>query len=194
LRAAVDVELRAELGNDKILRLECTKAKDTEPMKPMAFRFATVELGLEIRTDAGEPVTSAVLNPTDWTPAPDVAVKKPVGKNQALSLDILKRLETEAQKNQEGSSFVSLELWRKECIANGLNRCQFFDVKEGLIKNGTIQIVDGIVRCMGVGLGVGFRGLLYSPPNPSNASNACTPVGNTTNPTLSNASNASELF
>ena len=189
LRAAVDVELRAELGKDKILRLECTKAKDTEPMKPMAFRFAGVEL--EIRTESGEPVTSAVLNPTDWTPAPDVAAKKTVGKNQALGLDILKRMET---ASHEGGNFVSPEAWQKECQANGLSRNQFWYAKNGLEKNGVIQIIDGIVRCIGVGLGVGFRGLLYSPPNPPNASNACTPVGNPTNPTLSNASNASELF
>ena len=79
-------------------------------------------------------------------------------------------------------------------MANGLNRCQFFDAKEGLIKNGFIQINDGIVRCIGVGLDVGIRGLLYSPPNPSNVSNACTPVGNLSNPTLSNVSNAPNLF
>jgi hypothetical protein len=40
-------------------------------------------------------------------------------------------------------------------------------------------------------LGVGIRGLLYSPPNPTNAPTPVTPVGNVENPTPSNASNAS---
>jgi hypothetical protein len=40
LRAAVDAEFRAERGKDELLRLECTKSKDTRPVDPMAFRFA----------------------------------------------------------------------------------------------------------------------------------------------------------
>ena len=66
LRAAVDIELRAERGNDGIVRLECTKAKDTEPIDPLAFRFSTVELGFN--DDEGNEVTSAVLTPIGGHP------------------------------------------------------------------------------------------------------------------------------
>jgi hypothetical protein len=70
-----------------------------------------------------------------------------------------------------------------------LDRTQFWYVKGGLEKNGIIQITDGFVRCSGVGLGVGIRGLLYSPPNPTNAPTPDTPVGNLTFSTVSNDSN-----
>jgi hypothetical protein len=184
LRAAVDMELRAELGCDKVLRLECTKSKDTEPIGPMAFHFSTVELGFN--DDEGNKVTSAVLTPSGWTPAPEASAKKPVGKNQALAMDVLKQISA-------GNESVTLDAWREACKETGLDRSQFWYVKTGMEKRGLIHVSDGIVR-VGVGLGVGFRGLLYSPPNPSNASNACTPVGNITNPTPSNASNDNDLF
>jgi hypothetical protein len=165
--------------------MECTKAKDAELSRPMAFHFSAVELGLN--DDEGNPVTSAVLTPTGWTPAPEAAVKKPVGKNQTLALDVLKGL-------CAGNENITLDAWREACKTAGLDRSQFWYVKTGMEKRGLIQVDAGIVRCIGVGLGVGIRGLLYSPPNPSNASNACTPVGNSTFPTPSNASNAPELF
>jgi hypothetical protein len=98
LRAAVDAEFRAERGKDDLLRLECTKSKDTRPVDPMAFQFAGVDLG--ITDEDGNPLTSAVLNPVGCTPAPEAAGNKPAGKNQALALDILKRLETEAWNNR----------------------------------------------------------------------------------------------
>jgi hypothetical protein len=151
----------------------------------MAFHFSTVELGLN--DDEGNMVKSAVLIPSGWTPAPEASIKKPVGKNQALAMDVLKQLSA-------GNESIALDAWREACKEAGLDRSQFWYVKSGMEKRGLIQVSDGTVCCMGVGLGVGIRGLLYSPPNPSNASNAYTPVGNTTNPTPSNASNTKELF
>jgi hypothetical protein len=185
LRAAMDMEWRVERGADGVVRLECTKAKDIEPPQPMAFHFAPVDL--EFNDEEGNAVTSAVLTPAAWTPAPEATVKKPFGKNQTLALDILKGLCT-------GNENITLDAWREACKTAGLDRSQFWYVKTGMEKRGLIQVDAGIVRCIGVGLGVGIRGLLYSPPNPSNASNACTPVGNLTIPTPSNASNVPELF
>jgi hypothetical protein len=184
LRAAVDVELRAERGSDRVVRLECTKAKDIEPIEPMAFHFSPVELGFN--DDEGNPVASAVLTPAAWTPAPDMAKKPPIGKNQAMALDVLKRLEKEA-----GKTPVQLERWREACIAAGLERNQFWYAKTGMEKSGYIQISGESVCCTGVGLGVGIRGLLYNPPNPPNAPTPITPVGNTTPSNASNTSNAS---
>jgi hypothetical protein len=170
LRAAVDVELRAERGTDSVVRLECTKAKDTEPIPPMAFHFATVDL--KFNDDEGNMVASAVLTPAVWTPAPDTTAKKPVGKNQILIMDTLKRMEGETGKAQGDIARINLACWKDKCLAAGLTRNQFWYAKTGLERSGHIQITGESVRCMGVGLGVGFRGLLYSPPNPPNASNA----------------------
>jgi hypothetical protein len=87
LRAAVDLELRAVCGKDDVVRLECTKSKDTKPIDPMAFKFMTVEL--PIRNESGEPATSAVLNLSDWTPDPKSTKKERIGKNKAKVMDIL---------------------------------------------------------------------------------------------------------
>ena len=130
LRAAVDVEFRAELGNDKVLRLECTKSKDTEPMEPMAFTFAGVEL--EIRNESGEPVTSAVLNRVEWKPATKTGRAPIMGKNQVIALDILKGLDS--------SGPVSMEVWRKACNSDGINKQRFYDAKKSLIEAGIIEI------------------------------------------------------
>jgi RecA-family ATPase len=120
LWAAVDVEFRAERRKDDLLRLECTKSKDTRPVNPMAFQFAGVDLG--ITDEEGNPFTSAVLNRADWIPAPETTGNKPAGKNQTLALDILRRLEAEARKNRGDDGRVSLDWWRDECKPEGIVR------------------------------------------------------------------------
>jgi hypothetical protein len=151
LRAAVDVELRAERGRDDLLRLECTKSKDTRPVEPMAFQFAGVDLG--ITDEEGNPFTSAVLNTVDWTPVPEAADKKPAGKNQALALDILKRLSA-------GNDPVAMDAWREACKAAGIERTALWHVIDSLKKNGLIQADGEIVRCKGVALNVENRGAI----------------------------------
>jgi hypothetical protein len=140
LRAAVDVELRAERGKDELLRLECTKTKDTRPVDPMAFEFAGVDLG--IADEEGNPITSAVLNRAEWTLAPESAAQsrdKPTGKNQTIALEILEDL-----KNTHGDS-VSVSEWSKECNNAGITKQRFYDVRKNLEKSGKIRIQDSFV-------------------------------------------------
>jgi hypothetical protein len=136
LRAAVDMEYRAERGTDGILRLECTKAKDTHGMEPMAFHFMGVELPM--RNESGEPVTSAVLNQVEWEPAPGTSKEPAVGRNQTLALDILNRL------SADGS--VSVEAWREACKAEGIIKQRFYDVKKTLIESRIVEINNSFVR------------------------------------------------
>jgi hypothetical protein len=143
LRAAVDVEFRAERGKDDLLRLECTKSKDTRPVDPMAFQFVSTDL--KITDEKGNPFASAVLNTVDWTPDTEVATKKPVGKNQAMALDILKRLEAEARGNRGDDGRVSLDWWRDECKPEGIVRQRFYDVRVSLEKAGKIKVQDSFV-------------------------------------------------
>jgi hypothetical protein len=164
LRAAVDVELHAERGNDGILRLECTKAKDMEPIDPMAFQFASVELGI---FDAdGQPVSSAVLNPVDWQPAPEAEAKnKPAGKHQIHAIQVLQKLEA----GNEGR--VLFDSWREECSKAGLNRFQFRDASTGLKEKGLLFLQEDFISSS-PWPPVREResesergGLLYSPPH-----------------------------
>jgi hypothetical protein len=167
LRAAVDVELRAERGKDDILRLECTKAKDTKPIEPMAFQFSTVELGLQ--DEDGNPVTSAVLNEVDWTPAREAEPKKAMGKNQRIALDVLKHLENEARKNRGEEGRVLISVWRDECGAAGMDKYRIRDSRKTLEENGLIEVYEKsfIKTCpaaIGVAVGGVAGGLLYNPP------------------------------
>ena len=66
LKGALDAEYRMEKDDEGVVRFEATKMKDAEPPAPSAFRLCTVELGFQ--DDAGDEVTSAVLDPVDWTP------------------------------------------------------------------------------------------------------------------------------
>ena len=130
LRAAVDMEFRIERGADRILRLECTKAKDIGIMEPMAFEFMGVELPL--RNESGEPVTSAVLDRKEWTPAPKTGSEPALGKNQSLALDILKRLST--------TGSVTAEAWREACLSEGMIRQRFNEARNSLSDSGKIEI------------------------------------------------------
>jgi hypothetical protein len=143
LRAAVDMEFRAERGKDDLLRLECTKSKDTKPVDPMAFQFVGVALG--ITDEEGYPFTSAVLNRVDWIPVPEATGNKPAGKNQSLALDVLKRLEAEVRENRGDEGRVSLDWWREECKTEGIVRQCFYDVRVSLEKAGKIKVQDSFV-------------------------------------------------
>jgi hypothetical protein len=158
------VELRAERGKDELLRLECTKAKDTRPIDPMAFQFAGVDLGFV--DEDGNPFTSAVLNTVGWTPDTEAATKKPAGKNQTLALDILKRLEAEARASRGDDGRVSLTWWRDECKAAGIDKYRMRDAKKSLEENGLIEIYAElfIKTPLGASGGGGWRGgvLLYN--------------------------------
>ncbi|MDR1058564.1 MAG: AAA family ATPase, partial [Treponema sp.] len=169
LRAAVDAEFRVERGKDDLLRLECTKSKDTRPADPMAFQFISTELG--ITDEEGNPFTSAVLNTVGWTPDTEAAAKKPAGKNQALALDILKRLEADARENREDGGRVTLTWWRDECKAAGIDKYRIRDVKKSLEENGLIEVYDDLfIKTPLAATGGGGRwrggGLLYKKPPP----------------------------
>ena len=132
LRAAVDMEYRAERGADGILRLECTKAKDSKPTEPMAFKFISVEL--PVRLDSGEFMESAVLNQIEWSPVKIVAEN--LGKNQKIAIQAL-------SKNGE---WVSLTDWQR---STGLSRNRFLEVKHSLEVSGSIEIRENSVRIAG---------------------------------------------
>jgi hypothetical protein len=108
----------------------------------MAFQFASVELG--ITDEDGDPVASAILNRVGWTPDTEAAAKKPTGKNQAMALDILKRLEAEARRNRGDDGRVSLTWWRDECKTAGSDKYRMRDVKKSLEENGLIEVYDDL--------------------------------------------------
>lgn len=130
LRAAMDSEYW--LGVDEkshIHTLKCTKAKETEPPEEIAFKLKQIVLD-DIKNDDGEPMTSAVLIPTDemikqkrqrLTGANGIAYK---ALTDALAADgqppgpeILKELGELRAPNR----VVHLEVWRKRAYDSGIS-------------------------------------------------------------------------
>jgi hypothetical protein len=132
LRGAVDLELRVDRGADTLIRVECTKAKDIPPPRPMVFRLDDIDLG--ILDEDGRTVLSGALTEEDWTPLE--APKTPSGKNQKLALDILAKT-TERHRQVVADSGrdpdvarVTLAAWRDACAAAGIDRRRFCDLKK----------------------------------------------------------------
>lgn len=149
LKGAVDAEYRLDRDETGVIRLECTKMKDALPPEPMAFRLATVELGLF--DDDGEPVTSAVLESTSYAPPPAKG-KAGRGKWQTVARETLDDLHATHRENKIKGGYdpdtarVTVDHWRDECLKRGMPKQRFYDAKESLLERGEIHIEHGFVR------------------------------------------------
>ena len=99
LKGALDAEYRVEKPDDELIRLVCTKMKDAEPPKDMAFKFVPVALG-----DA----QSAVLEATD---APQR--QKKLTPTHALAVSAY-RTAADTKGQWSGGAFMGVHLddWR----------------------------------------------------------------------------------
>ncbi len=148
-KASSDLEMMTTRDAENRLVLSCTKAKEAEPFKPMAFQFFTV--GLLGWGDADNPVTSAVLHQLETvppTPRQEDWRKKIRGGNQTTAMTIL---ETMASASDTG--WVKLEGWAKETLSQtGIKKTSRFhnEVSAKLEDKGFIKIDEGHV-CLLVG-------------------------------------------
>jgi hypothetical protein len=143
LPGAVDLDLILSVDEARVIRLESNKVKDGEPLQQIAMQLERVYLGID--DDEGEPVTSAVLR---YLPdAPEVQKGKPAsGKNQVRALTVLqeeyrrRRANVEASGRPASAALVSVEDWRTLCLADGLNRFRWRDVRKALEAAGSVRI------------------------------------------------------
>lgn len=148
-KASADVEMATSRSESGDLLLACTKAKEAEPFKPMAFQFQSV--ALHGWGDADNPVTSAVLHRLDAVPptkAQDDWRKKISGSNQTKAMTIL---ETMASASDTG--WVKLDAWEKEAMQQtGIQKPSHFrrDLSTKLEEKGLIRTDSGHV-CLLVG-------------------------------------------
>lgn len=148
LLGALDAEYRMEKDEQGVVRLEATKMKDAEKPEPMAFRLRTVELGFD--DEDGNPVTSAVLDETDYQP-PSKPGKTGRGKWQTVGLEALEVLYAEHRGRLESKSYdpdgarVLFDDWRTACIDKGMSRQSFATVKKSLIDQGSVFQEHGYV-------------------------------------------------
>lgn len=147
LKAALDCELRMEKDGDDLVRMDATKMKDGAPPEPMAFKLREVELPL--KDEDGNPVTSAVLDRTDYTPPAQVSA--PQGKWQRLALEGLQAVTDRHRANLEkagkdpDTAMVTLDDWRSECSGAGIQRQRWYEAKTKLIEKGLVSVSQGFV-------------------------------------------------
>lgn len=148
LKGALDFEYQLSRGEDKVIRLECSKIKDFEQPEPMAFKLCSV--ALPIVNDDGTPVTSAVLEPTAYTPLPTTG-KTGRGKNQTIAVAALKQLINTHRGNLErggldpDSAKVAVQYWQEECLALGIDRKRFSEASKSLEHHRVVSIENGFV-------------------------------------------------
>jgi hypothetical protein len=146
LKGALDTEYRLEKDETGVIRVTNTKMKEHQPPEPMAFRLRTVDL--PFTDDQGNAVTSAILDDTEYQP-PACQGKKGRGKWQTVSIEVLKKIFLDQQKNLESGGYdpdqarVTLDDWRTACIDNGMNREAWRRIKDNLSQNPDVE-QDGI--------------------------------------------------
>lgn len=150
LRGAVDFEYRVDKDENGVIRLECTKCKDHDHPKPIAFRLASVDLG--IVDEDGQPVTSAALTSCEYI-QPVQQSKTGRGSNQTKALQILHELRTEHQARleqdgrEQSGARVLVDDWKQRCIEGGIDRKRWPEVRQSLQDSGQIRIENGYVTC-----------------------------------------------
>ena len=135
LRGALDSEYQMVKDTDGTIRLINRKMKDALEPPPMAFELRTVHFGFSDAGDSGSALSSAVLEPVEYT-ARTQPNSGGLGKNQQLGLDVLRRI-----VGDDGERIL-VEVWKAECHQAGMIRQRFYDVRVGLADRGKIT-VDG---------------------------------------------------
>ncbi|WP_051822349.1 AAA family ATPase [Desulfonatronum thiodismutans] len=140
LPAAIDVNLRLEKDADGMIRLEAVKMKEAEIPPPLAFKLASVDLGMV--DEDGQPVTSAVLRSVEYTPRCTES-KAGNGKNQKTALDALRRIHRPGDR-------TALDAWRAALRAEGMPAPRAREATQSLIDAGRVYLSnDGGVYATG---------------------------------------------
>jgi len=131
-----------------IATLTARKTKDGPRPQPVSFKPIVIDLGL--LDDDGDAQTSLVLTEAEYAP-PKKSRTSGMGNNQQRALGTLRDLCTHHRNNVAASgrdpdmARVTIGEWRSACNAF-LNRFQFRDAREGLLKAGLISIEGDHVR------------------------------------------------
>lgn len=151
LKGALEFEYRFDRDESGLIRFEATKVKDHEFPPPMAFKLASVDLGVD---PDGQPIRSAILRTVSYEP-PATRGKTGRGKHQTMALQVLGDLLASHRARLESSGHdperarVTLADWRDACADAGIDRRRFPEVKESLAKSGRIHCDHGFVRLVG---------------------------------------------
>lgn len=115
-RAAMDFEYRLE-SKESVRVLACTKSKDHEEPKSMAFEYEVIDTGWA--DDMGEPMTSVVLHLSE-AKAPGKREKPLRGANK-VAYEALMDLATCGDALKQSAKPVDIEAWRAETYRRSIS-------------------------------------------------------------------------
>lgn len=142
LRGSLDFEYKAVRDESGVVTLTSVKSKDHEKPMPISLLPRVVELGQA--DDQGQPVTSIVLETTDYVPPAKKHATR--GKNQTVAIQVLNdltkehRLRLEEAGNEPDGARVMLLDWRQRCAEHGINRRRWPEVLERLQEDGKVSV------------------------------------------------------
>lgn len=146
LKGALDAEYRVSKDNDGMIRLECTKMKESDAPTPMAFKLTDVRLPM--LDDEGEPIYKAAIECVEYTEQTHPS-NSGLGKNQKLGLSVLNELIDEKRDTLQSKGYdlddarVTVDEWKSRLEAVDINRQRFHEVKKGLAELGHIVLEAG---------------------------------------------------
>lgn len=135
LKGALDAEYRLDRDEAGIIRMEATKMKDAKYPEPMAFKLESILI--PVFDETGEPVFSAVLESTSYSPPPQKG-KAGHGKHQTRALQILKdrynaeRRLLELDGRDPATARISIEAWKKAMKSDGMPTQRIPEVVDAL--------------------------------------------------------------
>lgn len=146
LKGALDAEYRVSKDDDGMIRLECTKMKESDAPAPLAFKLTDVLLPM--LDDDGEPIYKAAIECVEY-----IELTRPsnagLGKNQKLGLSVLNELIEEKRDTLQSKGYdpddarVLVDEWKSRLEAVDINRQRFHEVKKGLAELGHIVLEAG---------------------------------------------------
>jgi hypothetical protein len=132
-KCALDFEYYFEKDEEaELLRVTCTKMKDTDFPKPMAFTAHSVTL--DIKNEEGKNETSLVLRDTEWIEKAEKG-REDKGKNQTIMLSILDSWFSDPEHKS-----LDVEEWKRLSKKKGVSRASFAANKEKWISDGLIRV------------------------------------------------------
>ena len=156
LRAAMDVEYKLEKSGSNIT-VSCTKAKEFDAGPPMHFELEKVELPGWF-DDEGNPLSSAVLQPTSYTPTggKSALTERDLKALQALAACIerdgkpAEQTHVDANPLLLGRQYVPLEMWRQQSYQDSNTgsikadsiRQAFLRSRERLISEAKVIVIE----------------------------------------------------
>ena len=137
-RAALDWEFRLEPKGD-IRLLTCTKSKDHEPPKDMAFEPEVLETGWT--GEDGRAVTSVVLRSVEVKN--HGSKEKPLTGANRIAYGALQDLCTDGSPLRSYAKPVDLETWRQECYNRSITPSTEQSAKQKAFKRAVTALRDG---------------------------------------------------